>query len=273
MQKISHFTTEEIFNRLFTNKSKTNYWRYITELRQRKTSDIYEKATELANAKDVNEKVIGIDILAQFGYPRKYSKQTLKTYFNLLKSENSIKVVSSALYGIGHNNENLTTYQINFICNYHTHKSATIRYSLTFALSGIENNVAIDTLIKLSKDKDSDIRDWATFGIGSQIELDNEAIREALFERLSDPDDDTKKEAILGLARRKDKRVKDLLKIELDNANNLSSPTLEAVEAFGDIDFIPLIEAKILKNRNEQTINEDWLIDSLEKLKENNNDS
>ncbi len=167
MQKISTFTDEEILSRLLKNKSKTNYWNYIRELRKRKSTTTYQKATELTNSENNVEKVIGINILAQFGYPRKHKNRNLNTYFKLLKTENSIKTVSSILYGIGHNNENLSESQIDLICQFQSNKSATIRYSLTSALSGVENDNAIKTLIKLTKDKDSDIRDWATFGIGS----------------------------------------------------------------------------------------------------------
>lgn len=273
MQKIPTFSNDEIFYRLFTNKSKTNYWKYISELRKRKSTEIYQKVTELTKSKNENEKVIGINVLAQFGYPRKHKAKTLKTYFNLLKTESSIKIVSSILYGIGHNNETLTDKQIETICNFKSSKSATIRYSLTFALSGIENQTAINTLILLSKDKDSDIRDWATFGIGSQTELDNQEIRQALWERISDSDKDTRDEAIAGLAKRKDPRIKEVLKTELDRADNLSSLTLEAIEELDDKDFIKLIEQKIFKNKAEQIIPEDWLQSTVEKLKENKNDS
>jgi HEAT repeat protein len=56
-------------------------------------------------------------------------------------------------------------------------------------------------------DPDSDVRDWATFGLGTQSDADSEVIREALFERLADTDEDTRAEAAVGLAKRKDVRV------------------------------------------------------------------
>lgn len=267
MQKISTFSTEKIFDKLFNNKSKTNYWDYIGTLRRRASKDIYSIAKELVKSSDKKRKIIGINIFAQFGYPRKHKKQILNVYFKLLKEETDIYVVSAVLHGIGHNNDNLSEERINTICRYHSHRSATVRFSLTLALCGVSNGNAIDTLILLSRDKDIDVRDWATFGIGSDTNADSSTIREALWERVTDTDSNTRQEAIIGLAIRKDKRVKEFLIEELDKADEWSSSILEAIESFNDKDFIPLIEDKIVKNKTERIINEDWLQKTLDRLK------
>ena len=66
------------------------------------------------------------------------------------------------------------------------------------------------------RDQDSDVRDWATFGLGTQSEADSAIIRDGLFERLQDTDYDTRAEAAVGLARRKDIRVLPVVIEELE---------------------------------------------------------
>nr|WP_315239513.1 hypothetical protein [uncultured Flavobacterium sp.] len=262
-----HYSNEKIFDRLLSNKSNKNYWKYISELRKRKSKDIFKKSIILINSEIAKERIIGIDILAQFGYPRLHKKIILKKFFSLLKTETDKYAISSLFYGIGHNNDNLTNKEIDLISSFKKHKSSRVRYSLAFALLTKEESKAIETLIELSKDRDSEIRDWATFGIGTQIETDNQIIREALWKRINDKDENTKYEAIIGLAKRKDKKIKEVLKNELLKIDEFGSLILEAIEELNDKEFITLIEEQIKRNKVTKNLNEEWLIDTLEKLK------
>lgn len=248
------------------NKSSQNRWNYITELRKRKSKAIFEKSILLIKSEIPKEKNIGIDVLAQFGTPRLYKNTILKTFFHLLKKETDKYVLSSLFYGIGHNNENLTNKQIELMCSFKKNKSSRVRYSLVFALLGKEEPIAIQTLIELSKDNDSEIRDWATFGIGTQIEIDNDEIRKALWKRIKDKDEGARFEAIIGLAKRKDQRVKNILETELQNIDEFGSLILEAIEELNDKAFIPMIEEQIIKNKKFKKIEESWLQNTLEKL-------
>ncbi len=63
---------------------------------------------------------------------------------------------------------------------------------------------AVDVLAVLSRDPDTDVRGWATFGLGSMIDRDTAQVRAALIARLDDPDADTRGEALVGLAARGD---------------------------------------------------------------------
>ncbi|UUF16921.1 MULTISPECIES: HEAT repeat domain-containing protein [Flavobacterium] len=265
-----NYSTEKLFERLLNNKSNRNYWKFISELRKRKQGGVFEKSIELTKSEIVREKIIGINILAQFGYPRLHSKEILKRYFDLLKAETDKNIISSILYGIGHNNDNLTENQINIICDYKNHRSVNVRYSLVYALLSIDKMKPIETLIELTKDKDSDIRNWATFGIGTQIETNNTTIRDALWERVSDEDKITRFEAIVGLAKRKEENIREILKSELLEIDESGSLILEAIEEFNDKEFVSLIKEQIIRNKALQRADENWLLETLEKLLKGN---
>ncbi len=124
-----------------------------------------------------------------------------------------------------------------------------------------------ETLIELSTDKDPDIRDWATFSLGTQIETNNDSITKVLWERTNDSSELVRFEAIVGLAKRQDKRIKDTLIQELKNIDDNGSIILESIEEFNDFEFIELLEKQIELNKKTQQVNEKWLIDTLGRLK------
>lgn len=53
-----------------------------------------------------------------------------------------------------------------------------------------DDPVAAETLLQLMIGADDDVRNWATFGIGTLGKLDSPDIRDALAGRLSDPFED-----------------------------------------------------------------------------------
>ena len=114
-----------------------------------------------------------------------------------------------------------------------THPSADVRFAVATALAGFDDDRAIAALIALTTDPDTDVRDWATFALGSQTDADSPRIRTALLERLADDDADTRGEALVGLARRHDERVVGPLLAALE-AGAHGSLILEAASEIAD---------------------------------------
>ncbi|MNK89846.1 putative lyase [compost metagenome] len=255
------WTTEKLFSRLQNNKSKKSYWDYITILRQRTTKEVFEKSVQFAQSKNPKEKIIGIDVLAQLGIPpRPFQKQTIKLFFELLETENNTKVLKSLLIAIGHNNENLTNKQIGRLAIFSTTKNPLIKEGLVFSLLMINHPKAIESLITLSSDKLNHIRDWATFGLGTQIDEDNLEIRNALWKRVTDKHQETKLEAILGLAKRKDERIKPIIVQELLNGE-YGVVLFEAIEEIGDKENLNVLKAYYKSEKSNKKIPKDWLDD------------
>ena len=122
----------------------------------------------------------------------------------MLESETDPVPLSSVIAALGHL-ENPSA--IPQILPFSYHPDTDVRFDLAFALGCFaDDERTVSTLIKLTTDKDSEVRDWATFGLGSLGDFDSPKIREALFNNLSDEDEDVREEAMVGLAKRKDLR-------------------------------------------------------------------
>ncbi|MHA3789967.1 hypothetical protein ACX0HA_17300, partial [Flavobacterium hauense] len=165
------WTDEKLFDRLLNNKSETSYWDTIGELRSRPYTAVFERCTELIKADNPKYRKAGINVLAQLGTsPRPFLKESIKLFLNILETEKDTDVLFSLLFAIGHNNDCLTTFQVNKICSF---TDEPLKESLTFALLGVDTDIAVETLIRLSGDASANIRNWATFGLGSQTEKDS----------------------------------------------------------------------------------------------------
>jgi hypothetical protein len=99
---------------------------------------------------------------------------------------------------------------------YERHPDPVVRLAVTQAVAaGAESAAAMEVaaaaLIRLSRDDVDAIRDWATFGIGSILEIDNDEVRAALFARLTDSSEGVRDEAVAGIARRRDTRAVEIV--------------------------------------------------------------
>ncbi|WP_244871963.1 HEAT repeat domain-containing protein [Catellatospora sp. TT07R-123] len=95
-------------------------------------------------------------------------------------------------------------------------------------------------LIVLMGDVDQDVRDWATFGLGAQLDDDGPLIRRALWERTDDPYQDVREEAVRGLARRGDRRVLPLL-ARLLELETVGVAVFDAAAELADPSLVPLL--------------------------------
>jgi HEAT repeat protein len=161
----------------------------------------------------------------------------------LLDRETSLDVIRIALHGVG-----LTGLAegIPPVLRFAAHADAGVRLDATHALYSCAgeppSRAAIEALIVLSADPDEHVRDWATFGVGSQIDVDDGDVRAALVDRLSDTFLDAREEAAVGLARRRDPRAFETVR-ELLEADEVSPVTVEAAGYLADERLLrPLIE-------------------------------
>ncbi len=212
----------------------------VCALQFRGTREVLARAETLCRSDCVAERCLGANILGQLGVPeRTYPKECLSILLGMLGDEKEVDVLSAILIALGHLGQ---PEAIEPACRFCKHPDAEVRLGVVFALTGQENQAAIDVLIGLSRDKDAHVRDWATFALGQQIDLDTSAIREALVARLDDADYDTRCEAIVGLAERGDRRVIPIISRELAS-DCIGSLVVEAAATIPDPQFYPLLIA------------------------------
>jgi HEAT repeats len=180
------------------------YWHPIGVL-QNRLPEILERVTSLLRSGNEKEREIAGTILGQSRRAVKWDvKHCVVLLAEAVQREPAVRPLAAMLHGLGHLHDESI---IPIVTAFRWHEDANVRYALTNALHAFENLEAIQTLIELSADTDRDVRNWATFNLGSQIEMDIAAIRDALAARLNESDDEILWEAIVGLARRGDARL------------------------------------------------------------------
>ncbi|GAA0244633.1 HEAT repeat domain-containing protein [Cryptosporangium japonicum] len=101
--------------------------------------------------------------------------------------------------------------------------------------------LAVDALISLTSDPHGDVRNWACFGLGTQMdEVDGTTVREALAARLTDRHGEARREALIGLARRRDPRALPAVRAALCRSD-VWLLEVEAAGALGESSLHPLV--------------------------------
>jgi HEAT repeat protein len=161
----------------------------------------------------------------------------------LLAREDDLGVIRIALHGVAATRlpDGLVS-----ALRFASHLDPGVRLDATHALYSCAGEPAaqraIDALIVLSADPDDDVRDWATFGLGTDIDGDGPDVRDALAARLDDPHLDVREEAAVGLARRGDTRAFETVHALLTE-DEVSALTVEAAGHLDDDRLLrPLLE-------------------------------
>jgi HEAT repeat protein len=216
------------------------YWEAVVALHERGTREVFDAATRLLTSPCPTERVLGVDIHAQLGYrqDKPFAAESVKLLTWLLETEEDPNVIHAALIAFGHlNREECIPTAVRFA----DHPDPDIRYGVAFGLAGLEDDRAVNALIRLTNDTDVTVRDWATFDLASQTDWDTPELRAALWARVTDPDDITRGEALKGLASRKDPRALDAVLAELTGSDPHEN-AVEAAEILADPRLVPALE-------------------------------
>ena len=224
-------------------------WAAVTALRRRPELSVFERAAEWCASPNAAQRALGADVLAQLGAPGcPFAAESTPILARLLQDPDE-DVVIEALYALGHLRVGPTPEIAAFARN----PSERVREATAHALGGRDEPTALDALRLLTADADSDVRNWATFALGTLCESDSEAIRDALAARLAEADSEIRCEAILGLARRHDERAHAAIAAELARDEVLVL-AIEAAGLMPSRQFVPALRGLLDSAPDDTTL-------------------
>jgi HEAT repeat protein len=235
--------TSEHIDELFAKTLVGDYdddapWKAVHELRRIGSRGVFDKAAEWCGSSDPMVRARGLDVLAQIGrtadHPSNlFPDESFSVVSNTLSIGREVQPLDSAIAALGHIGDPAG---IPLISQHQSHPDSNIRFSVACALGSFPDDPrSAECLLLLMKDTDEEVRDWATFGLGVQGNLDTAEIRDALFERMSDSNQDAREEAMAGLGKRRDQRVLAPLVAALTESA-VSRPVIEAACSMLDMD-------------------------------------
>ncbi len=193
-------------------------WEAVQKLRTIGSREVFDRAASWCRSQNPLERARGAGVLAQLGttfdHPtNSFPEESFAVVAELVESETDPEALSSGIHALGHIGD-LRAAPI--IARHRSHPDSRVRFAVACACGSIANEqLSIDALLELMRDEDDDVRDWATFGLGTCSDADIPLITKALFDALSDPFEDASHEALAGLAKRHDHRVLPQLLVRL----------------------------------------------------------
>ncbi|MDP3701131.1 MAG: HEAT repeat domain-containing protein [Hylemonella sp.] len=196
-------------------------WKAISELQMRGSPEALALVRRLAKSRNPRKRALGLYIASQLrqrqkGDPFRSIEYALEdTQELLLAGLHDIcrDVLHAAISGAGHRPHPLALPEL---VKFASHPDQEIRFGVAVALGRYSEAGSIDALLRLARDDSDAVRDWATFGIGTMQEVDDQKIRDLLWVNLQDKDEDVRGEALVGLAIRKDERIIPVLLKQLE---------------------------------------------------------
>ena len=224
-------TVDELISVTLSEQDEDLFWDAVWALQWRGSHEVLDRAAQLCRSFCVMERRTGADILGQLGVPdRTFPERCLQILLGMLECEQDHGVLQSIVVALSHLR---LSEVIEPVLRFRDHVDPEVRHGVVLALMGHEDVQAIEALIELTRDQEAHVRDWATFALGTQVEVDTPDLRDALMERVADNDDDTRCEALVGLARRGNRRVLPALQSSF-SSDSVCSMEVEAAALIGD---------------------------------------
>lgn len=238
-------TTAELFSRTLaeaTNEAgdPDSYWDLVAALHDREPGEVWALVAPLAQHEDVRLQQVVPDVLRLLGREAQpLARETLELFAQLLARSPPAELLACIANAcVDFHDPSVVT----MLAPHAGHPDEAVREAVLHAVRRSGHPDAITALISLSADPVDELREWATFALGSQLPLvDGVDVRQALAARLTDAHEPTRDEAVIGLGLRGDARALGPLRAQLEHgfvgralfeaAHALASPLLSEVLA------------------------------------------
>lgn len=250
-------------------------WKAISELQMRGSPDALTLSSRLAKSRNHRKRALGLYMASQLRRRQKRSRfgsieYALQQTQELLLAglhDTSSEVYRAAISGFGHRPHPLALPEL---IKFASHPDQEIRFGVAVALGNYSDADSIDALVRLAKDDSDAVRDWATFGIGSMLEVDNPKVRDLLWANLQDRDEDVRGEALVGLAVRKDERIIPVLLELLDvNCRVFELTASEAVASPILLERLNTIKDSVINENGSDSYWYGCLLDAIDACSKN----
>jgi len=171
--------------------------------------DVLEAALILLHDDLDRRRTLGADILGRLvGVEPNSGPVVVEALLASIAVETSPSPLASIVAALGHVGNVASLESIFPLAD---HASPEVRLAVAFAVATISpqplSDEACTALLRLCRDADAEVRDWATFGLGTLSDADGPEIRAALLARAEDASREARAEALFGLAVRRDPRA------------------------------------------------------------------
>jgi HEAT repeat protein len=226
-------------------------WELIDGIVQECSDDVLEASVKLLQG-DSARRTLGADVLGRLAdiepAVRDAAKQGL---LHALDREAETGPLASIVAALGHMADPDAVARIVPLAY---HPDPEVRLAVAFTIAAISPPplapASRAVLIRLSCDADPEVRDWATFGLGTLCNVDGPDIRDALLDRAEDTYSEARAEALFGLAVRQDPRAVPHLIRALQSAS-VGGLEVDAAAEAADPRLLPSLLALKLKGHSD----------------------
>ncbi|MDQ3644319.1 MAG: GNAT family N-acetyltransferase [Actinomycetota bacterium] len=204
------------------------HWEHVSALRRRGDEATFQAAAEILDSPEPGRRALAAAILGQLGAEegvpveaRPFRRPAGELLVARIESEKHPEVLAAFAFALGHLQEERAVPGLHAL---RRHPDPGVRHAVVSGLMGLDDDLAVATLIELSRDREAEVRDWATFGLGTQLQRDDDLIRSALLARIGDSDETTRAEALRGLATRGEERAIAPLLLEFEREMGADDP-------------------------------------------------